>query len=97
MGKSFEYWAVMLAMILWLATRDAERESIMRRITKTAASGALAYGLSPFFAPYLKDSEEMAVVLVMGVGLIALDVLTALIGDREFLKDLLKQRFGGKK
>jgi hypothetical protein len=93
--KSIEYWAVLLGMAVWVITRDAERESIMRRGSKTLASGLLAVGVSPELAVYLNGSEIWATVLVMAVGLFALDTATALVADREFIKDLIKRKLGG--
>lgn len=94
--KPFEYWAILAGMVLYAATRDAEREPILRRAGKVAASAMLAVGLSPSIAPYLQDSEQFAVVVIMAFGILALDVATALIADREFIKSLIQRRLGGK-
>ncbi len=93
--KPLEYWAVLIGMVLYAASRDAETEAIWRRVVKTIASAFLAVGLSPSLAPYLRDSETAATVAIMAFGMLALDVATALIGDRQFIKDLIKARFGG--
>lgn len=95
LSKPLEYWAVLAGMVLYAATRDAERESILRRVAKTAASALLAVGLSPALAPWLQGSEVFAAVVIMAFGALALDVGTALISDREFIKDLIKRRVGG--
>ncbi len=95
--KPFEYWAVLAGMVLYAATRDAERESLWRRTVKVVASAFLTVGLTPNVAPYLQGSETMAAVCVMAFGLLALDVATALIGDRAFIKSLIRSRLGGGK
>ncbi len=96
LNKPLEYWAVLIGMILYAASRDAEKEALWRRVVKTIASAFLAVGLSPALAPYLRGSETVATVAVMAFGLMALDVATALIGDRKFVQDLIKSRFGGR-
>lgn len=93
--KPLEYWAVLIGMVLYAASRDAEKEALWRRVVKTCASAFLAVGLSTDLAPYLRGSESAATIVVMALGLIALDVATALIGDRQFVKDLIKARLGG--
>lgn len=95
LNKPLEYWAVLIGMVLYAASRDAEKEALWRRVVKTIASAFLAVGLSPALAPYLRGSETVATVAVMAFGMMALDVATALIGDRKFVQDLIKSRLGG--
>jgi len=95
-GRELEFWAVVVGMALYVATRDAEREPLIRRIGKTAASAFLAYGLADGVAPYLNDSPTFAAVVVMGFGLILLDLGTALLMDRALIKDLIRRKIGGK-
>jgi hypothetical protein len=95
LNKPLEYWAVLIGMVLYAAARDAEREALWRRLAKTGASGFLAVGLSPDVAPYLRNSETLATVAIMAFGMIVLDVVTALLQDRAFIKDLIRKRLGG--
>ena len=93
-GKGLEYWAVLVGMSLYVATRDAEKEALKTRLAKTAASAFLAYGMSDDFAGYVSNNETFAAVIIMGFGLFALDLGTALLMDREFIKDLIKSKLG---
>lgn len=93
--KPWEYWAVVAAMCLYAATRDAEKAPLAKRIGKIVASALLAVGLSPVVAPWLGGSEELALVAIMGFGILALDLAMALLMDREFIKELIKKRVGG--
>ena len=95
LNKPFEYWAVMVGMILYVAARHAETEAFWRRVAKTGASGGLAMGGSAEAATYLNGSETLAVVAIMAFGLLALDIGTALIQDRPFIMDLIRKRLGG--
>lgn len=95
LNKPLEYWAVLIGMVLYAASRDAEKEPLIKRVVKVAASAFLAVGLSPSLAPYLRGSETAAAVAIMAFGLLILDVGTAIIGDRKFIQDLIKSRVGG--
>ena len=96
MNKPIEFWAVLLGMVIYVASRDAEREPIPKRIAKTLASALLTIGLSPTIAPWVRGSELLAAVAVMAFSMIVLDVATALLGDREFIKSIIAKRLGGK-
>lgn len=95
LNKPLEYWAVLIGMVLYAASRDAEKEALWRRVVKTVASAFLAVGLSPALSEYLRGSETAATVAIMAFGMLSLDVATALIGDRQFVKDLISKRLGG--
>ena len=91
----WRYWATMAGVAIWVGIRDAEREPVLRRVAKTGASGLLAYGAGPEVAPYLGGSEIAAAVALMAFGLLALDVASGIIGDRDFIRDMLRKRLGG--
>jgi hypothetical protein len=95
--KPLEYWFVLVGMALWVATRDAEREPLLKRASKTAISAALAVGISPSLAVYLNGSEVWATIAVMAFGLLVLDTASALLADRDFIKDLIRRKLGGGK
>jgi hypothetical protein len=82
-------------MILYIATRDAERQPLMIRTGKTLASAALAVGLSPDAGSWLGISENIATVGIMAFGMILLDVVTAIVSDRAFIKELIVKKVGG--
>lgn len=95
LGKPLEYWAVLAAMIVYVASRDGEKEPVKMRIAKTVASSLLAFGASPSLADYFGFTEIVATILIMAFGLIVLDVMTGLARDREFIKELIKSKTGG--
>lgn len=95
LNKPLEYWAVLVGMTLYAATRDAEREALWRRTLKVGASALLAIGLSPELAPYVRGSETLATVAIMAFGMLILDVVVALLNDRTFIKELIRNRLGG--
>lgn len=95
LGKTWEFWAVVLGMAVYVATRDAETEAFPKRAAKTFASALLAYGLAPEIAPWTGNNEIVAAVVVMAFGLLVLDVMTALLLDRDFIKEVIRKRLGG--
>lgn len=97
LNKPIEYWAVLIGMVLYAASRDAEKEALWRRIAKTIGAAFLAFGGSPSLAPYLRGSETAATVAIMAFGMLILDVAVALLSDRQFVKDIIKARLAGGK
>lgn len=95
-SKTLEFWAVIAGMSVYIATRDAETESISKRVSKVVASAFLTIGLSPVMSGYFNIGETASAVVIMAFGLIVLDLLTALVNDREFMKEMIKNKFGGK-
>lgn len=47
MNKPIEYWAGLIGMVLYVATRDAEREPLIKRLAKVVASAFLARNQYP--------------------------------------------------
>lgn len=95
MSKPLEYWFVLAGMVIYVATRDAEKQPFLIRSGKTLASALLAIGLSPDLARSFGTSETIVTVVIMAVGLIVLDVGVALVKDRAFIKELIRARLGG--
>lgn len=91
----WRYWAVLAGTAIWVGMQDAEKEPIIRRCAKTAASGLLAAGASRDLAPYLWGSEIAAAICVMAVGLFVLDMAVAIVTDRTLIKEIVKSRLGG--
>lgn len=93
--KPLEYYAVILGMILYVAARHAESEALWRRLAKTGASAALALGGSSDAAGWAGVPESLAVVAIMAFGLFLLDVGTALVQDRDFIRAMIQKKMGG--
>ena len=92
--KPIEYWVTLLGLAVWTGSRDAEKDPLHRRLAKTATSALLTVGISPSIADYAGISEIWAAILVMAVGLLALDTATALISDRDFIKQVIRKKLG---
>lgn len=96
-GKPWEFWIALIGAAIYTATRDAEKAPVKQRLTKTLSSAALAYALADELAPFTRNSESLAAVIIMVVGLFILDVMTALVSDRAFIMSLIKSKIGGGK
>lgn len=95
LNRPLEYWAVLVGMVLYVAARHAETEAFWRRLAKTGASAGLALGGSNDLAQWFSIPESLAVVGIMAFGLLALDVGTAVVQDRDFIKEIVKRKLGG--
>ena len=93
----WRYWAALAGTAIWVGMRDAEKEPVFRRLSKTAASGLLAAGGSRDVAPYLWGSEIAAAICIMAVGLFVLDMAVAIVTDRSLIKDIVRARLGAPK
>jgi hypothetical protein len=91
-----EYWFVVAGMVIYVSTRDAERQPIMKRIGKILASGLLALGMSAELAVLLGTSETIAAVAIIAFGMIVLDVATELFANPAFVKELARNLLGGR-
>lgn len=92
--KTWEFWTVFAGMAVYVGSRNAETESTQKRVLKTTISGLLTVGLAPEVAPYVNDSETVAAVLIMGFGLIVLDIGTGLLADKDLIMDLVRKKIG---
>lgn len=93
--KPITYWLALIGVGLWVMGRDAETEGLTRRVVKTAASGLLAVGLGKEASEWVGLSESIVSVIIMAFGLMVLDLITALIADRSFIKEVIAKRIGG--
>lgn len=95
--KTTEYWLAFLGMVIYLLTRDRKMETLLFRVSKTAASGLIALGSSKAVSNYFGVDDIVAAVFIMAFGLIFLDLVNGFARDREFIKGLIKEKFGGKR
>jgi hypothetical protein len=93
-NKPAEYWAILCGMVFYVVMRDAERETILRRMVKTVTSALLAYGLSPALSTVFNGSENVAVIAVMSLGLITLDTASAIFSEKDFVRKVFLRFVG---
>lgn len=95
--KSLGYWIAFTGALLWVAMRDAEKESLVRRFVKSASSGMLAIGLSDDVADWSGVPVSFVSVGILLFGLLVVDLTTALIADRGFIREIVAAKLGMKK
>lgn len=93
--KPVEYWLAFIGAAIYVGLQKSESDAWLRRLLKLVSSAAITLGLSASFAERVGISEAWAVVILMVLGQLGLDLMTALISDRKFIKDLIKSRLGG--
>lgn len=93
--KPIEYWIGVVAVAIYVATKNAESDPIWKRTVKTIVSGGLTVALSPTIAIYLGANETWAAVIIMAIGFMVLDVFTMTVGNRKFLQSLIRNKIGG--
>lgn len=96
-GKPMEFWIALIGAVLYVASKDAEKSPVHKQLAKMAASGAFAYSLADELAPFTRGSESLAAILITVFGVLALNIATALISDRDLIRSIVKARLGGGK
>lgn len=94
-NKPIEYWIAMAALVVYVASRNAENDPILKRVTKTVVSAGLTLALSPDIAVRTGANETWAAVVIMAIGFVVLDVFTSTVGSRTFIRSVIKSRFKG--
>lgn len=95
MNKPIEFWVALGVGALIVLERHKDKPVISRMMI-TAISAGIGYALAPEAAEMTGRSEVLAVMILSAFGYMIIDITTSLIADREFLKDIIKARLGGK-
>ncbi|WP_420415843.1 hypothetical protein [Marinovum algicola] len=95
MDKPLEYWITVLGMLVYTGLHSAAGQHVMIRLARVVIAFCLGLGLSASLAPHVWGNEVLAALLLMAFGQIALEVVTGLISDREFIKEILRERLKG--
>ncbi|NNW55498.1 MULTISPECIES: hypothetical protein [unclassified Roseobacter] len=94
LDKPWEFWVALIAAAAYVYERGHEKK-ITSRILLVISSTGLGASLSEDLAEWSGHSEILAVVVITTTGYLVLDVITSLIRDREFVKELIRKRLGG--
>ena len=93
-NKTIEYWIAVATLVVYVASKNAESEPILRRVVKTMVSAGLTLSLSPQVSVKLGINETWAAVIIMSIGFVVLDVFTSTVGNRTFIKSMIRSKFG---
>lgn len=95
--KPWQFWAALGATIVFAAIKASETGSFLMRCLKAGGSGLLAASLASDLSPWTFGSENLALVLIGAFGFAVLEVMTALVADQRFIKEIIRTKIGGKK
>lgn len=93
MNKPIEFWIALIAGALIVIERNREKK-FPARILIAAISSGIGYSLAPMAAEWTGRGEVLAVMILTAFGYIVMDVVAGLVSDREFLKDVIRDRLG---
>ncbi|WP_320178134.1 hypothetical protein [Roseovarius pacificus] len=96
--KTADHYIALAAAMIFVALQHREKPWLARTLI-AGASGGIGYSLAPEVAQLAHwMGERMAMVMVTAFGYAALDVMLALLSDRDSIKELAASwlRRGGK-
>ena len=93
MNKPLEFWIALVAGVGFVALRN-KKEPLLTRTSVAAISGGLGFSLTPDIAIYTGVPEIPIVLLLTSVGYIALEILVAIVSDKDLMIDAIKSKIG---
>ncbi len=91
MDRPPEFWVGLVAVVLYVFQKS-ESKSIWMRVIEAGISGSLGFSLAPAAAHWAGGSEAIAAVLITSLGYLGRDVLTSVVADRAFIRDIIVRR-----
>lgn len=95
-NKPIEVWIAIIAAALYVFESNNER-AFFSRLLMTLCSAALGLSLMADLSQYTGLPETITGLLVTAFGYIVLEIGTALVKDRDFVKEVIRKKFGGDK
>ena len=89
--KTSEFWVALVSAALYVYLNSKEKV-IAYRLIMVASSAGFGFSLSGDAATFLGIGKSFAGVLIIVFSYLAIDLVTALISDRAFIKDIIKNR-----
>ena len=93
MNKPIEFWVALMAAIAFVANRN-KSEPFITRIVIAGISGGLGFSLSAEMSEWWGKSEILVVILLTALGYIALEVLVAIVADKDLMIDFIRKQIG---
>ena len=94
LSKPVEFYVAIVAAAIYVYDSNSERP-LKSRFLITISSAMFGFSLGPTLADYVGFPEIIAAFLVTAIGFLILEIGTALIKDREYVKEIIKRRLGG--
>lgn len=93
--KPVEFWVALIGAAIYVYLSSKETGHVHRWFM-VASSAMLGFSLSGDFSLFTGLGETFSGVLVTVFGYVLIDMTTALLKDRTFLKQLIVERFSKK-
>lgn len=94
MPKPLEFYAALAAGVLFVIFQHKEK-TWLARISIAGMSGLLAYSLAPEVAAYFGRSENLAVLGLSAFSYALMDLVGAILADRETVMEFVRRRLRG--
>ena len=91
MDRSTEFWVALVAAAVYVFQNSKEKPLATRSLM-VASSAGFGFSLAPDAAKVLGIGETFAGVVIIVFGYVLIDLVTALISDRAFIKDMIARR-----
>lgn len=90
--RSVEFWVALLSAAVYVFLNSKEK-AIHYRVLMVASSSGFGFALAKEVSSYVGIGETLSGILVIVFSYLIIDVLTAVVSDRAFVKELIKARF----
>ncbi len=93
LGKPLEFWVALLTGVGIVIERNKGRPFV-GRVFIGAISAGIGYSQTPEVAEWTGRSETLVAMVLGGFGYMLLDIVAAVLADREFVKSIIRERLG---
>lgn len=90
--RTTEFWVALAAAAIYVFLNSKEK-AVHYRILMVASSAGFGFSLAKDISLSLGIGEALSAVVMTVFSYVIIDVLTALISDRAFVKGIIKGRF----
>ena len=90
--RSTEFWVALTAAAVYVYLNSKEK-ALHYRILMVASSAGFGFSLSIEVADKFGIGTTLAGVVITVFGYLIVDLMTALVSDRTFIKEIIKGRF----
>tara|TARA_Y100000310_G_scaffold211266_1_gene212037 strand:- start:16062 stop:16346 length:285 start_codon:yes stop_codon:yes gene_type:complete len=90
--RTTEFWVALVAAAAYVFLNSREK-AIHYRIVMVASSAGFGFSLAKDVSDWLGIGETFAGVVIIVFGYMLIDLVTALVSDRAFVKEVIKSRF----
>ncbi len=94
--KPVEYWVAILTGAAIVVERH-KGKPWYSRIMLAGISAGIGSTVAPDLAQWTGRSETIALMLSTAFGYLVLDIALSILADRDFVKDVVRARYGGGK